>query len=290
MAITAADVKKLREQTGVGMMDCKKALTQSGGDFEAAIAILREKGIAVAAKRVDRTAAEGVLVIRKSGNAISMAELNCETSFVAANDDFVKLAGDIADKACGFEGDLAALKEQKLASGRTIAESITDTMARIGEKIDCPRFASMKAGEKDALDGYVHFDKLKGVIVKLSCGSKEAAEDPDTAALAKDIAMHAAWTAPKYLDVKDVPAEEVEKEREIQINRAKEEGKPEEIARKMVEGRLRKEFFANICLTQQAFIKDEKMTIAQLIAGYAKEKGYDVSLAAFVRFRVGEQN
>ncbi|MBQ9358680.1 MAG: elongation factor Ts [Abditibacteriota bacterium] len=290
MAITAADVKKLREQTGVGMMDCKKALTQANGDFEAAIALLREKGIAVAAKREDRTAAEGVLVIKNTGKAISMVELNCETSFVAANDDFMALAAEIAGKACGFDGDIDALKAQTLASGRTIAEAITDSMARIGEKIDCPRFACLTAGPADALDGYVHSDKLKGVIVKLTCDSEAAAADPDTARLAKDIAMHAAWTAPKYLDAKDVPEEEVEKEREIQINRAKEEGKPEEIARKMVEGRLRKEFFANICLTQQPYIKEEKITVGQLVADYAKSKGCKVSIAAFVRFRVGEQS
>ncbi len=290
MAITAADVKKLREQTGVGMMDCKKALTEANGDFEQAIALLREKGIAVAAKREARTAAEGVLVIKKNDKAISMAELNCETSFVAANDDFIKLANEIAEKACGFEGSIDDLKKETLASGRTIAEAITDSMARIGEKIDCPRFACLTAGASDALDGYVHSDKLKGVIVKLSCDSEAAAADPETARLAKDIAMHAAWTNPRYLDVKDVPEEEIEKEREIQINRAKEEGKPEEIAKKMVEGRLRKEFFASICLTQQPYIKDEKITISKLVEDYAKAKGCKISIAAFVRFRVGETN
>ena len=294
MAISATDVKNLREATGVGMMDCKKALTETNGDFEAAVALLREKGIAIAAKRESKSASEGVLAIyqAENPNAAVMAELNCETSFVAKNDQFLELIDKIAITAAKSNAvDIDTLKNEKLdGSDRTIAENITEIMGVIGEKIDCPRFVKCTGTDKDVIAGYIHSDKLKGVLIKLSCGNVAVAINEDTAKLAKDIAMHIAWSNPAYLNVEDVPSEEIEKEREIQINRAKEEGKTEEIAKRMVEGRLQKEFFSGICLTKQAYVKDPSITVGDLVTNYGKEKGTDVKIAGFVRFRVGENS
>lgn len=294
MAITAEDVKKLREATGVGMMDCKKALAETDGDFEAAVALLREKGIAIAAKREDKSASEGVLVVYQTEkpNVAVMAELNCETSFVAKNEQFLDLIDKIAITAAKSDAaDITALKNEKLeGSDRSVGENITEIMGVIGEKIDCPRFVKCVGDDKDTIAGYIHSDKLKGVLIKLTCGDAGVAAGEDTAKLAKDIAMHVAWSNPIYLNVEDVPADEIEKEREIQINRAKEEGKPEEIAKKMVEGRLQKEFFSGICLIKQPYVKDEKMTVGDLVADFAKAKGCDVKIAGFVRFRVGENS
>ena len=294
MSISAADVKNLREATGAGMMDCKKALAETDGDFEAAVALLREKGIAVAAKRESKSASEGVLVIYQSDDpkVSVLAELNCETSFVAKNDQFLELIDKIAATAAISEAaDIETLKSEKLVgSDLTVAENITEIMGVIGEKIDCPRFVKCTGTENDVIDGYVHSDKLKGVLVKIYCEDTAVAASEDATKLAKDISMHIAWSNPTYLNVEDVPAEEIEKEREIQINRAKEEGKPEEIAKRMVEGRLQKEFFSGICLVKQPYVKDEKMTVGDLVSNFGKEKGTKVEIKGFVRFRVGENS
>lgn len=292
MAITANDVKNLREATNAGMMDCKKALTETNGDFEAAVALLREKGLAVAAKRESKSASEGVLVIYETNNPkiTVLSELNCETSFVAKNEQFLELANNIAIAAANSDAaDMDTLKNEKV-NGRSIAEAITDIMAVIGEKIDAPRFVKYTGTENDTIDGYIHSDKLKGVLIKLTCDNPEVANCECTSKLAKDIAMHIAWSNPTYLNVEDVPAEEVEKETEIQINRAKEEGKPLEIAKKMVAGRLQKEFFSNICLIKQPYVKDDKMTVGELVENYGKEKSTNIKIAEFVRFRVGEKS
>ena len=294
MAISAADVKNLREATGVGMMDCKKALSETNGDFEAAVALLREKGLAVAAKREARSASEGIVTFFLSDDKKTgvLAELNCETSFVAKNDEFIALASDIAKTAAvSSAADMDALKTENLiGTNNTIADSITDIMAKIGEKIDAPRFAKCVASDNEAIAGYIHSDNLTGVIVKLKSDSSDVVNSEDTIVLAKDIAMHVAWSNPQYLNVEDVPAEEIAKEREIQVNRAKEEGKPEAIALKMVEGRLQKEFFAGICLIKQPFVKDDKLSIGDLVSIYAKSNGAKVEIAGFVRFKVGEKS
>ena len=296
MAITAADVKKLREATGVAMMDCKKALTETDGDFEAAIKLLREKGMAVSAKRADRTAGEGIVVYIQSDDKKTgvLAELNCETSFVAANDEFVALAENIAKTALVSDAaDITALKGEKIAGGNdTIADCITDLMAKIGEKIDCPRFAKFTAGDCEALAGYVHLDKLTGVIVKLK-GDSDAVSSDEAIAMGKDVAMHTAWSAPKYLNTKQVSQEEIDAETETQINRLKNDpknaNKPDNILKGIVQGRLKKEFFAQLCLTEQAFVKDDKVSVGKYVEDFAKGKGCKIELADFVRFKVGEK-
>lgn len=297
MAITAADVKKLREATGVAMMDCKKALTETDGDFDKAIKLLREKGLAVSAKRADRTAGEGIIVFAQSDDKKIgvLVEFNCETSFVAANDEFVALANGIAKTAlAGDYADVEALKAAKLAGTDTvISDAITDIMAKIGEKIDCPRFAKVVANDNQSLAGYIHLDKLTGVVVTLEGDNAEVVNSDEAVAAGKDVAMHTAWSAPKYLSVSDVSQEEIEAEKETQINRLKNDpknaNKPENILQGIVQGRLKKEFFAAMCLTEQPFVKDDKVSVGKYIEDFGKSKGAKIKIAGFVRFKVGEK-
>ena len=297
MAITAADVKKLREATGVAMMDCKKALTEADGDFDAAVKLLREKGLAVSAKRADREAGEGIIVFVQSDDKKTgvLAELNCETSFVAANDEFVALAEGIAKTAlCSDAADIDALKDEKLCGkDDTIKEAITDLMAKIGEKIDCPRFVKCVAGDSQALAGYVHLDKLTGVIIKLEGDNAEIVASDEAVSMGKDVAMHTAWSAPKYLDPSQVSQAEIDAEKETQINRLKNDpknaNKPEKILEGIVQGRLKKEFFAALCLTEQPFVKDDKVSVGKYVEDFAKSKGCNIKIAGFARFKVGEK-
>ncbi len=297
MAITAADVKKLREATGVAMMDCKKALTEAEGDFEKAVALLREKGLAVAAKRADRTAAEGIIYFLQSDDKKTgvLVELNCETSFVAANDEFVAMAKDIADTVmAGDFADVEALKGATIASkGLTVADALNEIVAKIGEKIECSRFAKVVAGADESLTGYIHLDKLTGVIVKLKSDKADVVNSEGAITLEKDIAMHIAWSNPKYLQSSDVSKEEIDKETEIQIARLKQdpkmEGKPENILKGIVQGRLKKEFFAQLCLLEQPFVKDDKESVGALIDAFAKSNSAKVCVTEFVRFKVGEK-
>lgn len=293
MAITAADVKKLREATGVAMMDCKKALTETEGDFDKAIKLLREKGLAVSAKRADRTAGEGIIVFAQSEDKKTgvLVEFNCETSFVAANDEFVSLANDIAKTVlAGDYKDTEDLKNAKIAGkDDTIGNAITDIMAKIGEKIDCSRFAKVVAADNQALAGYIHLDKLTGVIVTLE-GDKALVESDEALSIGKDVAMHTAWSAPKYLAVSEVSQAEIDAEKETQINRLKNDpknaNKPEKILEGIVQGRLKKEFFATMCLEEQPFVKDDKISVGKYVADFGKG---NMKLAGFVRFKVGEK-
>lgn len=295
MAITAADVKKLREATGVAMMDCKKALTEADGDFDKAVALLREKGIAVSAKRADKTASEGIIYFYEEGNKASLVELNCETSFVAKNDEFVALADGIAKTAIANDAaDIDALKATNVAgTNDTIANAITDIMAKIGEKIDCPRFVKCEAADNQVIAGYIHLDKLTGVIVKLEGDNNDVVKSDEAIALGRDIAMHIAWSAPKYLSKSEVPASEVEAEKEIQINKLKNDpknaNKPENILQGIIMGRINKEFYANLCLEEQPFVKDDKMSVGKVVAEFGKSKGCNIKVASYVRFRVGEK-
>ena len=297
MAITAADVKKLREATGVAMMDCKKALTEAEGDFDKAVALLREKGLAVSAKRADRTASEGIVYFLETEDKKTgvLVELNCETSFVAKNDEFVALAEGIAKTAIASDAkDIDALKAENLAGANdTIANALTDIMAKIGEKIDCPRFAKFVAADGEAIAGYVHLDKLKGVMIKIASDNADLIVADETMALCKDVAMHTAWSNPKFLKQSDVPQEDIDKETEIQIARLKQDpknsNKPENILKGIVTGRLKKEFFSTLCLLEQPFVKDDKQSVGKLVEDFGKSKGAKVEIAEFVRFQVGEK-
>jgi elongation factor Ts len=271
MNITADTVKQLRERTGAGMMECKKALVETKGDLDAAAELMRKQGLAKADKKATRVAAEGVVVLAKSGDArtAAMVEVNCETDFVARGPDFRAFADGVAQAAlAGRPADLASLGEARLASGESIEQRRRELIAKIGENISVRRFVVVTS--PDQLGAYVHGTRI-GALVAVKGGA---------ASLAYDLAMHVAASSPKYLNAQQVPAEVVAKEREILTEQARTEGKPPEIVAKMVEGRLRKSL-GEITLYGQAFVKDPDVSIEKLV------KGEKAEVVAFERFEVG---
>jgi elongation factor Ts len=271
MNITADAVKQLRERTGAGMMECKKALVETKGDLDAAAELMRKQGLAKADKKATRVAAEGVIVIDRSadGRAAAMVEINCETDFVARGEDFRGFAQAVAEGALRARAaDVAALLETKLSSGDRVEERRRTLVAKIGENISVRRVAVLAAPEY--LGVYVHGTRI-GALVALKGGSAE---------LARDLAMHVAASNPRYLSQAQVPAEVVAKEREILTEQAQGEGKPAEIVTKMVEGRLRKAL-SEITLAGQPFVKDPDLSIEKLL------KGAKAEVPAFERFEVG---
>ncbi len=268
MAVTAALVKELRERTGAGMLDCKKALVETDGDIEQAIENMRKSGQAKAAKKAGRIAAEGVILTKVDGNKATMLELNCETDFVARDDGFLAFGSKLVDVASANGiNDMDALNAADV-DGATAADARDTLVAKIGENISPRRVITV---EGDNLGAYVHGGRI-GVIAILNGGDEE---------LAKDIAMHVAAANPQFVKPTDVPAEVVEKEKEIQVEIAMKEGKPAEIAEKMVSGRMKK-FTGEISLTGQPFIKEPKTSVGDLL----KAKSADV--VNFIRFEVGE--
>lgn len=301
MAITAEMVKDLREQTGAGMMDCKKALTETDGDFEAAVKLLREKGIAVAAKRESRVASEGLVGLHMSAdqNVGVMVELNCETTFVAKTDEFAALANNIANHighlaADAMCQDVAALMCQPYYENGalTIQEMINHTVAKLGEKTSVARFIRYDVGGPDhersgVIGSYIHMGGQIGVMVELNTDSEGVAQSDGILQLAKDLAMHISWSNPEYLCRDDVPENVVEAEREIHRQWAIKEGKPEKILDRIIDGKM-KEFYSRVCLLEQPNIKDQDQTIGEMIKLASKDAGEEVCVARFVRFRVGE--
>ena len=267
--ITAAMVKELRERTGAGMMDCKKALTEANGDIELAIENMRKSGQAKAAKKAGRIAAEGIIIARSAGNVAVMLELNCETDFVAKDASFRALGEKVAEIAlAGKIADLEVLKNTDFGNGESVQVTLNNLIAKIGENMNLRRIV---IAEGDNLATYIHGSRI-GVITKLVGGDAD---------LAKDLAMHVAANSPQFVKPEDVSAEVVAKEREIQVDIAINSGKPKEIAEKMVEGRMKK-FTGDISLTGQPFVKDPSVIVADLL----KQKGADVQ--DFIRFEVGE--
>jgi len=274
MAITAQMVKELREKTGAGMMDCKKALMETGGDMEKAIDYLREKGMAKAAKKADRIAAEGTTFIQKDGNRAVILEVNAETDFVAKNEGFITLVKELADHLLKHNPEsVEAALEQKMDNGSTVQEHITEAISKIGEKITLRRFAVVEKGDNDAFGIYQHMGGRISVLSVL-----EGTTDEN---VAKDVSMHAAALNPKYISKEDVPASVVEHEKEVLKQQALNEGKPENIAEKMVIGRLNK-FFEEICLLNQAFVKNPDQTVEQFV------KSHNATVKSFIRYEVGE--
>ena len=276
MNITAESVKQLRERTGAGMMECKKALVETKGDLDAAAELMRKQGLAKADKKASRVAAEGVIVIEKSpdARAAAMVEVNCETDFVAREQDFRAFAASVAARALAANpASLEALLGLKLESGETIEERRRALVAKIGENISVRRFVVVSSPGN--LGAYVHGTRI-GALVGVKGGD---------AALAHDLAMHVAASNPRYLSQAQVPADVVAKEREILTEQARSEGKPPEIVAKMVEGRLRKSL-GEITLLGQPFVKDPDVTIEKLLKG-AKTGASPAEVAAFERFEVG---
>lgn len=264
--ITASDVAKLRAQTGAGMMDCKKAMEEANGDMELAGEILRKKGIVKAAKRNDKIAAEGTTTVKASGNTAVIAEINSETDFVAKNEDFKNLVNEIVDYLLNSRpADL----ESALDGG--LKEKIEAVVAKIGEKISLRRFEIVQKGADEAFGPYVHLGGKISVLVKLSGTTDEA--------LAREMAMQVAAAFPKYIGREQVPAEIVEKEKEIYTEQLKQQGKPEQAIPNILKGKLDK-FYSEVCLLEQPYIKDEEKKIQQVI-GSAK-------VTSMVRYELGE--
>ena len=274
MAISAKLVKELRERTGAGMMDCKKALTETDGDIDKAIDYLREKGIAKAAKKADRIAAEGLVHVEVKGNEAAIVEINSETDFVARNEGFQELVKEIANQILESKAEtVEALLETKLASGQTVDERMKEAISTIGEKLRIRRFAIRTKSDNDAFGAYLHMGGRIGVLTVVEGSTDEEA--------AKDVAMHIAAINPKYVSSDQVSDEEINHEREVLKQQALNEGKPENIVEKMVEGRLRK-YLQEICAVDQNFVKDPDQTVE----AFLKSKGG--KLADFVRYEVGE--
>ncbi|ADC48077.1 MULTISPECIES: translation elongation factor Ts [Alkalihalophilus] len=275
MAVTAAMVKELREKTGAGMMDCKKALTEVDGDMEKAIDLLREKGIAKAAKKADRVAAEGLTVVKAEGNKAVIVEVNSETDFVAKNENFQKLVQELAEHVLTQTPASVeeAMGQPFKGEGQTVQEYINASIAKIGEKISLRRFELVEKTDADVFGEYLHMGGRIGVLSVVG--------DSTDADLAKDISMHVAAINPTYVSRDEVSQEEVNREREVLKQQALNEGKPENIVEKMVEGRLSK-YFEQVCLLDQPFVKDGD----QKVGKYVQNK--NASVKSFIRYEVGE--
>ncbi len=268
MAITAKQVKELRDRTAAGMMDCKKALVEADGDIELAIENMRKSGAIKAAKKAGRVAAEGVILAKTEGSVALIAEVNCETDFVAMDKNFLEFANKVAEIALANKIDSVEALSAAAYDDTTVEDARATLVAKIGENISIRR---LQIVEGENLGAYVHSGKI-GVVSVLKGGDAD---------LAKDIAMHVAASAPQFVKPEDVPAEVVAKEKEIQLQIAIDSGKPAEIAEKMVAGRMAK-FTGEVSLTGQAFVKDPSMKVAKLL----KDAGADVE--SFIRLEVGE--
>ncbi len=272
MAITAALVKELRERTGAGMMECKKILTETNGDIDLAIEELRKRGAAQADKKAGRIAAEGTIVTLVDGDTAVTVEVNSETDFVAKDENFVSFANQVAAAVLANKpADVEALAACEAADGQSVEEARQALIAKIGENISVRRFEIIHAGDGELLGAYQHGNKI-AVLTKLNGG---------TAELAKDIAMHVAASNPVCVSADDVPAELLQKEREIFTAQAAESGKPAEIMEKMVEGRIGK-YLKEVTLLGQAFVKDPDQSVEKLL------NSHSAGVVQFVRYEVGE--
>ena len=288
-AITSAMVKELRERTSAGMMDCKKALVESDGDMEKAIEWLREKGLSQAAKKASRIAAEGVVsqFVTEDGKIGAIAEVNCETDFVAKTDNFVNFANKVAKQvALANPADVDALLAQPSVddSSKTINDLVSDATVAIGEKISIRRFSRYET--EGVVSTYIHLGGKVGVMVEVS--ADEAGRTNDTVkTFAHDLALQIAAAKPEAVRREEVDTEKLEKEKEILRAQALNEGKPEKIVERMVEGRIEK-YYKEVCLLEQPFVKDGDKTIKGLMGEIAKETGAQLDIVRFSRFERGE--
>lgn len=270
--VTIELVKELRELTGAGMLDCKKALEATEGNIEKASDWLREKGISKAAKKADRIAAEGLVSILTNGNKAVILEVNSETDFVAKNDEFKGLIDLISNLLINSNVNTVEEALKLSTEDGTLENTISAKIAKIGEKLSFRRFEIVNKNDEEIFGSYIHMGGKIGVLVVLSGSTEE---------VAKDVAMHCAAMRPKYLNIESVPTEDVDREKEIQKQIAINEGKPADIAEKMVSGRIVK-FYKEVCLTEQPFVKNDDLTVAE----YAKSNGGVIK--AMVRYEVGE--
>jgi len=285
--ITAGSVKELRERTGAGMMDCKKALAETNGEMEAAIYWLRAKGLAAAAKKAGRTAAEGLVGVAIEGTRGAVVEVNSETDFVAKNEIFQDFVRNVAKLALEHGTDVEALGAAQYPDGGTVQEKLTDNIAKIGENQSLRRAAVLEVGE-GVVVSYVHNQVAPGLgKIGVLVALESAAPVETLTQLGKQIAMHVAAAHPLALTADELDAELIDRERAIAMEKAKESGKPQNIIEKMVEGGLAK-FRKENALTSQLFVMDNKTPVAEVVASAAKEAGTGIQLLGFVRFQLGE--
>ena len=286
MAFTAKDVAELRKQTGCGMMDCKKALTETDGDFEAAVKYLREKGMGAVAKKADRIAAEGLVDVMTIDNTTAIVEVNSETDFVAKNATFQEFVKDVLKSIIANKpADVDALLASKFVAGEgTVADALAENTYKIGEKLSIRRFVIVEG----AVSTYIHGMGATGVIVSFDT---DVADKAGFAECAKNVALQTAAMDVKYLDKESVPAEVIAEEEAILIKQMKEDpkmaNKPDNILANIVKGRLGK-FYENNCLLEQAYVKDDSMSVAKYVASVAKELGGNIKVTGYVRFDKGE--
>ncbi len=294
MEISASLVKDLREKTGAGMMDCKKALVSTEGDFEKAIEFLRKKGMASAANKAGRATKEGVVtaLIPGEGNVGVLLEVNCETDFVARTEQFKKFVGDLtAHIIKNKPANVDALMAQTTSAGKTIQVTLQETIATLGENMGIRRFERYEAASdgKGLVTSYIHGEGKVGVLLDLAVGSASAAHGEAFKAFAKDLTMHIAAAAPQFMSPSEVPAEFISKEKEIALAQIQNSGKAmkPEFMEKAVDGRVRK-FLEEVCLLTQPFVKDPNKTIDQLIKETDKSVGGGLAVRRFARFMLGE--
>jgi elongation factor Ts len=306
--ISAQLVKQLREQTGVGMMECKKALVEANGDFAEAEVILRKRGIAAATKKETRSTKQGVIAshITADGKLGVLVEVNCESDFVARTEDFLTLVADIAAHIAETKPKLVrleevteaeranfkaheALYEQKFTkdSASTVGELVKSKIAKLGENISISRFQIYEASGLATVGSYIHTGSQIGVLLEVAAGASESLQSTEVKTLVRDVAMQVAAASPQFLNRESVPADVLEKERAIQRDRALNEGKPEKMVDKIAEGRMSK-FYEEICLVEQPFIRENTVTVAELIRSVGSKLKDNLTVNRFVRFKVGD--
>jgi elongation factor Ts len=286
MAYTAADVKNLRETTGAGMMDCKKALDENAGDFQKAVDYLRAKGLAAAAKKQSRVAAEGLIHACVKGKLAALVEVNCETDFVAKNDAFQNFAQTAANIA--VDANLSTVDElltAKTPNGLTIKDNISELTIKIGEKIDVRRVETMKLEGQGMIGSYVHSGKI-GVLCRVETDKDVTAND-SFKDLVKDLCMQIAAANPMFLDASEIDESYKAKEAEIYAAQLKEQGKPEAMIPNIVKGKLAK-LASEVCLYEQSFVKDPDTTVGKLIESVAKSTGASIKVTKFIKLNLGE--
>lgn len=285
--VTGELIKELREMTGAGILDCKKALTEADADIDAAVDWLRKKGLSAAAKKSGRTATEGVVTIEiaADGKSATASEVNCETDFVSQNENFTGFATGATLHI--HSGSYTSVEEVvgSTINGAAFADHLSTTISKIGENIVIRRFEKVALSGNGAVNGYIHGNGKIGVVVAAECDSQKTADH--VRALLKDIAMHAAAMNPNYLDDTQVPAEDLERETEVAKAQLAKEGKPEAMWDKIIPGKIVK-YKKDNCLVEQPFVKDDKKTVKEALAAAAKEVGGTATLVKFIRFEVGE--
>ena len=292
MAVTAAQISELRKSTGAGMLDCKKALEQTDGNFEQAVDFLRTKGLAAASKKSGRAATEGMVAAALSadGKKGVLVEINSETDFVAKNDKFQAFVNDVAQHV--LQASPATVEELFAQayvgdSSKTIQTLLSEAIAVIGENMQIRRFSTFEVPGNGAVGSYIHAGGKIGVLVEATCDNEAAARDERFAAFVKDVAMHCAAASPLYVKRDQVDADVLEREKEIYRSKARETGKPENIIEKIIDGQVNK-FYADICLVEQQFVKDTDKTIQQYAAEIGKALGTTVTITRFAKFVLGE--